>query len=177
MGIKRLEHEGYGILETNRVDRSKMESQCIVANSVTTGLENGMIVTVDKKKKEVNTSGTGLKGLVLTSERIYNQFTPGLKNFHIEKGEPVSILFLEDGNTFTTNTVCYDDSEFDNDEAIKTTLASTPVYATVERGVIKVVKTATGAFGEVVAYTTLPDGQSALKFIVTNDSALSAENA
>lgn len=175
MSIKRFKHLGYGVLETNRVDHSKMESQCIVA--VEEGLENGMIATVDKRKGEVNTSDSGLKGLVFTSERIYNQFTPGLKYFHIENGEPVSILFLEDGNTFTTNTLCYDDSDFANEEAIKTHLSSSPVYATVENGVIKVTKTATGAFGEVVKYTTMPDGQDGLKFIVTNESTLSAANA
>ena len=85
-----------------------IESQCVFNP---TGddevLENGMIVVVDKANGEIKKasgSETGVVfGLNYTSERIYNQFTPGRKNFCVRKGEYPRVGILAKGDIFTTD--------------------------------------------------------------------------
>ena len=85
-----------------------IESQCVFNpaddNEV---LENGMIVIIDKANGEIK-KATGSEedvvfGLNYTSERIYNQFTPGRKNFYVAKGEYPRVGILAKGDLFTTD--------------------------------------------------------------------------
>lgn len=80
-----------------------IESQCVAAEE----LENGMIVVVDKAKGEIKkATGSETKavyGLNYTSERIYNQFTPGRKNFVVAEGEYPRVGILAKGDIFTTD--------------------------------------------------------------------------
>lgn len=85
-----------------------IESQCVFnPTDDDEVLENGMIVVVDKAKGEIKKasgSETGVVfGLNYTSERIYNQFTPGRKNFCVRKGEYPRVGILAKGDIFTTD--------------------------------------------------------------------------
>lgn len=85
-----------------------IESQCVFNPADDDEvLENGMIVIVDKAKGEIKKasgSETGVVfGLNYTSERIYNQFTPGRKNFCVRKGEYPRVGILAKGDIFTTD--------------------------------------------------------------------------
>ena len=80
-----------------------IESQCVA----TEDLENGMIVAVDKKAGTVAIATGDETGVVYginyTAERIYNQFTPGRKNFYVKEGECPRVGFLKAGDIFTTD--------------------------------------------------------------------------
>ena len=96
----------YSQVELNRcafLHDGAIESQCVAAAA----LENGQIVAVDKKAGTVAVA-TGeetnvIYGLNYTAERIYNQFTPGRKNFRVEKGECPRVGILKTGDIFTTD--------------------------------------------------------------------------
>lgn len=97
----------YSQVELNRcafLHDGAIESQCIA----TEPLENGMIVAVDKAAGTVKKAGKSAEagmvyGINYTSERIYNQFTPGRKNFRVEKDEYPRVGILKTGDIFTTD--------------------------------------------------------------------------
>jgi hypothetical protein len=105
----------YSQVELNRcafLRNGAIESQCAyVAKDENEVLQNGEIVVIDKKAGKVysvaNKSAAGeneiIYGLNYTSERIYNQFTPGRKNFCVVDGEYPRIGILSSGDIFTTN--------------------------------------------------------------------------
>lgn len=171
MSIKQFDRNKYGVLERNRITPVSMESQCAIdETSFPDGAEVGSLVSVDKVNGLVKKTG-GLIGLLVNSERLYYPTESGLCNYIVKPGEMASVLFLTKGEEFTTNTICYDDSEFTNMETIETamvtaTLAGTPIYGIAGEGPIKLTKTPTGAQVQAVALTDLPDGQEAIKFIV-----------
>ena len=74
---------GHGQIELNRCSflrDGNIEAQCVAAEPI----ENGAIVIVDKQAKTVKNATaftTGLLGVNYTTEKIYNQFTSGRKNF------------------------------------------------------------------------------------------------
>ena len=176
MATKRLAHVGYGMLERNRVNPENIEAQCALdATTFADGAEVGTIVSVDKAAGLVKLTGN-LKGILANSERLYETGKQGLRNYHVEPGKMASVLFLADGNVFTTNTVCYDTTEFAAETNLDDALAAiktTPLYGDIDTtGVIKVTKTKGTSPFTVVKVTTMPDGQKGIKFIVTNAAAL-----
>lgn len=174
MAIVRLTHDGYGMLETNRIDRSYNEAQCSLdTTAFPNGAENGTIVAVDKPAGTVKVTGA-LKGILGNSEMIYDQFHAGLKNYKVEAGKMASVYFLRDGDTFTTNTVCYEADTFTDDAGLADAVKTSRCYGkpNADTGVIEINKTLSGSPFTVVKMTTMPDGQKAVKFIVTDISAL-----
>lgn len=174
MAIVRLTHDGYGMLETNRIDRSYNEAQCSLdTTAFPNGAENGTIVAVDKPAGTVKITGA-LKGILGNSELIYDQFHAGLKNYKVEAGKMASVYFLRDGDTFTTNTVCYEADTFTDDAGLATAIKNGDCYGkpNADTGVIEINKTFSGSPFTVVKMTTMPDGQKAVKFIVTDITAL-----
>lgn len=174
MAIVRLTHDGYGMLETNRIDRSYNEAQCSLdTTAFPNGAENGTIVAVDKPAGTVKVTGA-LKGILGNSEMIYDQFHAGLKNYKVEAGKMASVYFLRDGDTFTTNTVCYETDIFTDDAGLAGAIKADECYGkpNADTGVIEINKTSSGSPFTVVKMTTMPDGQKAVKFIVTDISAL-----
>lgn len=186
--ITRLYNEdGYGQIEPNQVTFTRdgrIEAQCALNATDFTNAnpaENGMLLAVDKANNEIvlPTADTKLPiGLHYSTEHIYNQFTPGLKNFYMVPGEFYPrIGFLAIGERFTTNCLCAGIGA-DPDDAWATTTAAdtalkayatTPVYGVPSTiGAIELVTEATdtGILLQVVDYTTMADGQTALKFIV-----------
>lgn len=178
MALKRLIIDGYGQIEPNNVTFTRdgrVEAQCALDEDLVA--ENGMLLAVDAANgivKLPEESETLPIALNYTSERIYNQFTPGLKNFHLEanKGHCPRMGYLTIGEIFTTNCLCYDDSEFTTEDLLKTALtaaATTPVYGGISTiGAIKLTKTkpTVGPVLRVVKATTMPDGQYAVELQV-----------
>lgn len=96
----------YSQVELNRcsfLHDGNIESQCVA----TEALENGQIVAIDKKAGTVavatGSESNVIYGLNYTAERIYNQFTPGRKNFRVEEGEYPRVGILKTGDIFTTD--------------------------------------------------------------------------
>lgn len=142
--------DGFGQIELNRcsfLHDGNIESQCKAVED----LENGMIVAIDKAKGEVKkATGTEAEagmvyGVNYTAERIYNQFTPGRKNFVVKADEYPRVGILKAGDVFSTN-------------AYLTNGAEAPVAGTVEtKGGVKLL---------VAEITDTADGQTAVKYQV-----------
>lgn len=168
MAIKFFDCKGYGQIEPNQVwfTRSGMvEAQCeldpekfashfpMTSEEATNGLiygENGSFLMVDKvnriatvPNKEMSDNGYPM-GINYSTERIYNQFTPGRRNFCMIHGEFLPrIGYVEPGMRITTNSVAWDDTVFTQDnskdfyDTVKTQLATPdadPIYAVVTEG-------------------------------------------
>lgn len=135
MAINVFDCKGYGQIEPSQVwfTRSGMsESQCFLDPEVfatsypvkpaeaTAGkivAENGVFYMVDKDRKIVTLptkalSDLGFKmGINYSTERIYNQYTPGRRNFCLVCGEALPRLgFVEPGMKVCTNSICWDDT-------------------------------------------------------------------
>lgn len=180
MALKRLVIDGFGQLELNNVffrRQGAVEAQCFLDETdfADVPAENGMLLAIDRVNRVVKfpTDGSLPIALNYTTEHMYDERKPGLKNFKLERGEFLPRLgYPSIGELWTTNCICYDDSEFNDDDALlkavkdKATLSATPVYAGVsEIGVMKLTKTEPtfGPVLKVVEKTTMPDGQFAVK--------------
>jgi hypothetical protein len=98
----------YSQVELNRcafLHDGAIESQCVAD----VDLQNGEIVVINKAEgKIVKATGketSAVYGLNYTSERIYNQFAPGRKNFYVAAGEYPRVGILAKGDIFTTDAV------------------------------------------------------------------------
>lgn len=96
----------YSQVELNRcafLHDGAIESQCVADED----LQNGEIVVINKAEgKIVKATGSeenAVYGLNYTSERIYNQFAPGRKNFYVAAGEYPRVGILTKGDIFTTD--------------------------------------------------------------------------
>lgn len=175
--------DGYGQLELNSaafLKTGNIEAQCAPNAVFTTSLplENGMIVVVDKANDEIDladTTETRPFGIVYTAEKIYNQFTPGLKYFKMTASDGFypRVGYLTVGDKFTTNCVAADTGTYANETALVSALdsvTSTPLYGayTTDLGAIAIstVAPTAGPVLSVVKKTTLADGQTAVKFQV-----------
>ena len=169
MALTKLAKNGYGQLELNFADfrrHGAIEAQCKLADGIDF-VENGMLLAVDRKNRTVGYP-TGAEGEVIalnyTTEHMYDERERGLKYFRLEKNTFLPRLgYIGVADKFTTNTVCYDDaSEID-------TYAYGKACATVGfKGYIELTNTREGACLEVLAVTTMPDGQKAVKFAGLN---------
>lgn len=170
MALVKWGRDGYGQLERNRVQTHNVESQCLLdATAFPNGAEVGSIVAVDKPNAAIKLTGE-IYGLLANAEVLYNPMAMGLKNYHLEAGKAASVLFLEKGNTFTTNTLVYDNAAFANEAAVVSAIVNGAVYGAQDSntGNIALVNAAPseGLALQAVKATTMPDGQKAVKFIV-----------
>lgn len=183
MALKRLVIDGYGQIELNQVAfrrDGRIEAQCFLDETdfADVPAENGMLLAIDRVNRKVKFAKDNSLPVALnyTTEHMYDERTPGLKNFKLEKGEFLPRLgYLSVGELFTTNCVCYDDGEYATEEDLleavkdKTTLSTTPIYGSAgAEGAIKLSATAPteGVVLRVVEKTTMPDGQLGFKFQV-----------
>jgi hypothetical protein len=141
--------DGYSQIELNRcsfLHDGNIEAQCVAEAA----LENGLIVAVDKAAGTVKVAGDAAEdgivyGVNYTSEKIYNQFTPGRKNFRVEAGEYPRVGILKAGDVFSTNAYLAHD-------------AATPEVGDVlTKGSVKLL---------VAEITDTADGQTAVKYQV-----------
>lgn len=179
MALQRFTIDGYGQIEPNNVTFTRdgrIEAQCALADD-TIIAENGMLLAVDVANRVVKfptDSETLPVAIHYSTEKIYNQFTPGLKNFKLEKkdGYYPRMGYLTIGEVFTTNCLCYDTGDFTDDDTLKTELGkvgTTPLYGGISTlGAIKIqkAKPTVGPVLKVAKATTMPDGQFAVEFQV-----------
>ncbi len=181
MALTKMTKDGFGQIELNNVAfrrDGRVEAQCALDAEVFSKevpAENGMLLAVDNVTRTVKfASGDKLPiALNYTAEHMYDERKEGLKDFSLVPGTFYPRLgYLSIGDKFTTNTVAYDTEEFTDEEALVQALASdqlktTPVYGGIcENGYIKLSKTEPTAGPKLLAvkYTTMPDGQPAVKF-------------
>lgn len=184
MGINRLTIDGYGQLELNncafRRD-GRIEAQCALdaTDFATIPAENGMILAIDRVTRTVHlpdSTKPWIVGLNYTAEHMYDERTPGLKNFKLEKGSFCPRLgYLAYGDKFTTNCISYNTSDFADDAALKaavlTGAGAVAIYGSESSdGSILLKKTtapqSTAVVLRAIEMTTMPDGQFAIKFQV-----------
>ena len=165
-----IERKGYGQLELNRVAfrrDGRVEAQVPYDTTTDRVFENGMVVTIKtdaSKGKSIVPGATenGLYGILYTSEELYDQRKPGLKNFgvvvkngKVEGPEGYDVYprigFLSAGDVFTTNTVVKTDN-FAIGDTVK--VATTGEWTKTE---------GTGPQGVVNKIYTMPDGQPAIE--------------
>ena len=176
MSLKRLVIDGYGQLELNNVAfrrDGRIEAQCKLDETdfKSVPAENGMLLAVDNVKRVVRFPKSDAKmplALHYSTEHMYDERPPGLKNFKLEKGSFLPRMgYLAEGDKFTTNCICYDDSDFSTEDLLVTALENvkeTPLYAAPSTiGAWQITKTNTNARAIVLCKTTMPDGQLAVK--------------
>lgn len=208
MAIQFFDCKGYGQIEPNQVSFTRdgrIEAQCeldsevfashfpMTAEEAAAGKiygENGTFLMVDKVNKvaTIPTKALSDKGFVMginySTEMIYNQFTPGRRNFCMICGEFLPrIGFTEPGERITTNAVAWDTtgtySQTDSKEfynAVKEDLAEGEVvYACVlegSKGRLVIGATPANALGNVYAQVvkayTNADGTLAFMFEFIN---------
>ena len=169
MALTKLAKEGYGQLELNFAAfrrNGAIEAQCKLADGIEF-VENGMLLAVDRATRTVKYP-TGAEGEVIalnyTTEHMYDERERGLKYFKLDKDTFLPRLgYIRTPDKFTTNTVCYDDGA-----AIETYKYGKPCTTEGFKGYIELTNTREGAYVEVLAVTTMPDGQKAVKFAGLN---------
>lgn len=144
MAIRRFDCKGFGQIEPSQVwfTRAGMsESQCFLDEEVFASnfpmtpaeaddgkiyAENGAFLMIDKQNRTATLpnkamSDKGFKmGINYSTEKIYNQFTPGRRNFCMIAGEYLPrIGFVEPGMRICTNSVCWDDTVYTVDKTSK----------------------------------------------------------
>ena len=207
MAIKFFDCKGYGQIEPNQVwfTRAGMvEAQCVLdpekfasnfpmtEKEVTDGKiygENGAFLMVDKANgiatvptKDLSDDGLPM-GINYSTEKIYNQFTPGRRNFCMICGEYYPrIGFVEPGMRITTNAVAWDTTAFTQetskefyDEVKKRLSEKTDVYAYVVNGSngkltigAKVADAIGNVYAKVVKAYTNADGTLSFMFQFIN---------
>lgn len=175
--------DGYGQIELNQCAFQKdarIEAQCKpgAAFSTSLPLENGMLVAVDKVAGTIDLADvTEVRpiGIVYTAEKIYDSYTPGLKNYKMtdDDGFYPRVGYLSVGDKFTTNCIAADTATYASEANLNAALAAiatTPMYGTYTTNLgaiaISTVAPTAGPVLSVVKKTTMPDGQPAVKFIV-----------
>lgn len=188
MALQRFVIDGYGQLELNQVAfrrDGRIEAQCALGDDFkTVPAENGMLLAVDNVNRIVKKPVAGEVypiALNYTTEHMYDERNMALKNFNLPQNSFYPRLgYLAVGDKFTTNCLCYDTTEFADDEALKKAyepagLKATPLYGCAcNMGAIKVTKTKPTAGPVLMAVLgtgagSMPDGQFGMKFQVVVD--------
>lgn len=178
MTLTRIACDGYGQLELNQVAfrrDGRIEAQCKLSTddfSKAAPAENGMLLKIDSTARKVLLPEAATDKVLLnyTTEHMYDERTPGLKNFCLVPGTFLPRLgYLATGDKYTTNTVSYDADTYAKEDdfwAAVEACGTTPLYACPSTDGAHLVSTsATNAVAKVVKGTTMPDGQKAIQFI------------
>lgn len=168
MALTKLAKNGYGQLELNFAAfrrNGAIEAQCKIAEGIDY-LENGMLLAVDRVNRKVGypTGTNDVIALNYTTEHMYDERANALRDFKLDKDTFCPRLgYIGVADKFTTNTVCYDDVA-----AINTYKYGKPCTTEGFKGYIELTNTREGAVVEVLEITTMPDGQTAVKFAGLN---------
>lgn len=198
MALRRMIIDGYGQLELNQVAfprDGRIEAQCALfkddfaldreQNTDKIYAECGMLLVVDNIARRIklpNAENTQVFPVALnySTEHMYDERDGfSLRNFYLPRGRELPRMgYLSAQDKFTTNTLCYDDGEWADDDALMAALdniATTPIYGGVAvptgdadksaAGAIKLsaTKPTAGPILLVTKKTTMPDGQPAVK--------------
>lgn len=185
MALQKITKDGYGQLELNLVafPRDGRVVAQYKAGTTFTGegvtgddryLENGMLLKVDGANRCVDKAEPAegdIYALNYSTEHMYDERQYALKTFRLNSVNDFypRLGYLSAGDKYTTNCVCYDTDEFENDAALFEALedfATTPVYAgACELGYEKLSNTLPeyGPALRVIEVYTMPDGQFGVK--------------
>ena len=186
MAIVKLAKKGYGMLELNQVAfrrDGRIEAQCFLdkdefpmdATEIGEVAENGMLFAIDRvgrllKKATLALAATQVIGINYSAEKLYDERAPQLRNYFTVQGEFLPRLgYLDIGDKFHTNTICYDDTTFAAEEDIQDAIESgTPLYAGIAADgsgywELSTTVPVEGPVALVIEYSTMPDGQTGLK--------------
>lgn len=191
MALQRFKVDKYGQLELNNVffrREGAIEAQCALDPEVfalegqegvdgKVYAENGMILAVDKASGKVKLPGDGMYPLALhySTEHMYDERKKNLGSWYLPAGTFYPRMgYLQRGEIFTTNCLCYDTEEFADDKALIDALTESieGFYGIPsELGAIKVTKNPGNAQDvrvilSVAKYYTMPDGTPGVKFQV-----------
>lgn len=173
--------DGYGQLELNNVAfrrDGRIEAQCALSDTDFTEAapaENGMLLAVDKANGLIKLPVDSSLPVALnyTTEHMYDERALGLKNFKLVPGGVYPRLgYLSVGDTFTTNCLCYNNTDYATEDALATALAAcgtTAVYGGQDasgRICLQDAAPSAGPVLKVIKYYTMPDGQKAVKLQV-----------
>ena len=180
--MARMVIDGYGQVELNNVAfrrDGRIEAQCALDTAdfdATTPCENGMILRVKKAEHKIGfcdaSAENQLYALNYSTEHMYDERKPGLKNFYLKSaaaGEDFlpRVGYLAAGDLWTTN--CIDLGEYASVSAVASALASGEVYAAVGTQGAVVLDSAAPSVGpviQVIKKTTMPDGTDAFQLQV-----------
>ena len=190
MALKRFTIDGYGQIELNQCAfrrDGRIEAQCALYDKEFAKnqaeyvggkiyAENGMILAVDNINRVVRLPGAEAADLPLainySTEHLYDERHQGLKDFYLPAGTFYPRLgSLSRGDKFTTNCLCCESTEFNDDEAnlieALENIEKVKIYGKHSAlGAIQLTKDKTDAEMLVVKYYTMPDGQPGVKFQV-----------
>lgn len=182
--MARMVIDGFGQVELNNVAfrrDGRIEAQCALdtaAFAENVPCENGMVLRVKKAEHKITfadaSAANQLYALNYTSEHMYDERKPGLKNFSLSAqknaiGEDFypRVGYLAAGDLWTSN--CVDLGSFASAAAVASALASGEVFAAVGTQGALVLGSAAPTVGpviQVIKKTTMPDGQDAFQFQV-----------
>ena len=180
--MARMVIDGYGQVELNNVAfrrDGRIEAQCALDTAdfdATTPCENGMILRVKKAEHKIGfcdaSAANQLYALNYSTEHMYDERKPGLKNFYLKSaaaGEDFlpRVGYLAAGDLWTTN--CVDLGSYADASAVASALASGEVYAAVGTQGAVVFGAAAPTVGpviQVIKKTTMPDGTDAFQLQV-----------
>ena len=155
-----LTRDGYGQVEPNHLSAQRtgqIYAQLPAAAAITV-LENGMFAKYDYEAGEVNFTGDGEAMLVFNEVKLY-EARQTLKDFALKAAEAVDGVIIPRlfktnvGDIFTTNCV---------DPTAAVAVVGTKLTPGAD-GYLEVAVAQTTNLWNVVALTTMPDGQDAVK--------------
>lgn len=162
---------GFGQVEPNHLSaqRTGQIYAQLIADSSLNIIENGMFLKYDyqNRKATADTSVAGEWLLVYNEEKLYDPRKQGHKYWAMQKtdyvdGEMVPRLFKTNiGDIFTTNTLGANTSDSATSSAFS--VAEGNLMEVGANGYLTVNNSATGMAFKIVAITTMPDGQDAVK--------------
>ena len=166
-----IKRKGFGQVEPNHLSaqRTGQIYAQLIADSSLNIIENGMFLKYDyeNRKAIANASVAGEWLLVYNEEKLYDPRKQNHKDFAMQKtdyvdGEMVPRLFKTNiGDIFTTNTLGANTS--DSAETAAVTVAEGDLLEVGSTGYLVKNNSATGMAFKIVAITTMPDGQDAVK--------------
>ena len=182
--MARMTIDGFGQVELNNVAfrrDGRIEAQCALDTTAFTEsvpAENGMIVRVKKAEHKITfadaSAANQLYALNYTTEHMYDERKPGLKNFSLSAqknaiGEDFypRVGYLAAGDLWTTN--CIDLGAYPSVGAVTSALASGEVFGAVGTQGAVVLQDSAPSVGpviQVIKKTTMPDGQDAFQLQV-----------
>lgn len=168
----------YATLEINRAAylmNGLVRSQTPLSDEFTDAApcENGMWVDADIANGEIKLPSADTKqyGIVYTTEKEWGRYEYGMNRHRSVAGEYPRVGLLHSGDIFTTN--CFDMGDFDGVEAFEAamkTLDTTPLYVVPVAGdgrpKVTATKPTSGAYGSVVKYFTVPNGERGIKYTI-----------
>lgn len=175
--------DGFGQIELNQVAfrrDGRVEAQCALdpTDFAEDYAENGMILVVDKKNKtirlpkaaDLEEGSFAAFAVNYSSEHLYDERALGLKNFRLGLDDFYPrVGYPAVGDRWTTNAVYYDETTYADLDAVKEALNGGALYAIPStQGYVEITDDPgdSSLVLEAVEWTTMPDGQPAIKFLV-----------